>query len=51
MQDPRGLPDMVKGGHKNASKGRNARVRQAEFYPRWSVDGPKTGWVILVDDL
>jgi len=51
FQDPRGLPDMVRGGHKNASKGRNVRVRQSEFYPRWSVDGPKTGWVILVDDL
>ena len=51
MQDPRGLPDMVRGGHKNASKGRNARVRQSEFYPRWSVEGPRTGWVILVDDL
>ena len=51
MQDPRGLPDMVRGGHKNAHRGRNARVRQSEFYPRWSVDGPKTGWVILVDDL
>ena len=51
MQDPRGLPDMVRGGHKNVSKGRNVRIRQSEFYPRWSVDGPKTGWVILVDDL
>ena len=51
FQDPRGLPDMVRGGHKNVSKGRNVRIRQSEFYPRWSVDGPKTGWVILVDDL
>ena len=51
MQDPRGMPDMIRGGHKNASKGRNARVRQSEFYPRWSVEGPRTGWVILVDDL
>ena len=51
VQDPRGLPDMVRGGHKNAGKGRNARVRQSEFYPRWSVEGPRTGWVILVDDL
>ena len=51
VQDPRGMPDMIRGGHKNASKGRNARVRQSEFYPRWSVDGPGTGWVILVDDL
>ena len=50
MQDPRGLPDMIQGGHRKASLGRNVRVRQAEFYPRWEVEGPRTGWVILVDD-
>jgi len=50
MQDPRGLPDMVRGGHKNPYLGRNVRVRQSEFYPRWSVEGPQTGWVILVDE-
>jgi hypothetical protein len=50
MQDPRGLPDMVRGGHKNPHLGRNVRVRQSEFYPRWSVEGPRTGWVILVDE-
>ena len=50
MQDPNGLPDMVKGGHKNPHLGRNARMRQAEFYQRWQSEGPGTGWVILVDD-
>ena len=50
MQDPNGLPDMVKGGHKNPHLGRNARIRQAEFYQRWQSEGPRTGWVILVDD-
>ena len=49
-QDPRGLPDLVKGGHKNPHLGRNARIRQAEFYQRWQSEGPGTGWVILVDD-
>ncbi len=49
MQDPRGLPDMLKGGHTNPHLGRNVRVRQAEFYERWEVEGPGTGWVILVD--
>ena len=28
MQDPRGLPDMVNGGHSNPFLGRNARVRR-----------------------
>ena len=49
MQDPRGLPDMERGGHSNPHLGRNARVRQAAFYQRWQVNGPGTGWVILVD--
>lgn len=49
MQDPRGLPDMEKGGHTNPHLGRNVRVRQAAFHQRWQVDGPGTGWVILVD--
>ena len=50
MQDPRGLPDMIKGGHSNPFLGRNARIRQAEFRQRWQIDGPGTGWIILVDD-
>ena len=50
MQDPRGLPDMVNGGHSNPFLGRNARVRRAEFKPRWEIEGPGTGWVILVDE-
>lgn len=49
MQDPRGLPDMEKGGHSNPHLGRNARIRQAAFYQRWQTEGPGTGWVILVD--
>ena len=40
MQDPRGLPDMERGGHSNPHLGRNARVRQAAFYQRWQVNGP-----------
>jgi hypothetical protein len=50
MQDPRGLPDMERGGHSNPHLGRNARVRQAAFYQRWQVNGPGTGWVILVNE-
>ena len=48
MQDPRGYPEMEKGGHSNPHLGRNVRVRQAAFYQRWQAEGPKTGWVILV---
>lgn len=50
MQDPRGLPDLVRGGHKGSESGRNVHIRRSEFYPRWSIDGPRTGWVIIVDE-
>ena len=50
MQDPRGYPEMEKGGHSNPHLGRNVRVRQAVFEQRWQVEGAKTGWVILVND-
>jgi hypothetical protein len=49
MFDPAGYPDMVGGGHEESLSGRRVRVRQSAFYQRWQVDGPKTGWVILVD--
>jgi len=50
MQDPRGYPEMEKGGHSNPHLGRNVRVRQAAFYQRWQSQGPRTGWVILVNE-
>ena len=50
MQDPRGYPEMEKGGHSNPHLGRNVRVRQAAFYQRWQAEGPGTGWVILVSE-
>jgi hypothetical protein len=49
MQDPRGMPDLEKGGHINPHLGRNIRVRQAAFHQRWQAEGPGTGWVILID--
>ena len=50
MQDPRGYPEMEKGGHSNPHLGRNVRVRQAAFHQRWQHEGPGTGWVILVNE-
>ena len=50
VQDPRGYPEMEKGGHSNPHLGRNVRVRQAVFYQRWQAEGPGTGWVILVNE-
>ena len=51
MQDPRGKPDLIQGGHSSPAGGEQIEVRQSEFSPRWEVDGVGTGWVILVDDL
>ena len=50
VQDPRGFPEMEKGGHSNPHLGRNVRVRQAAFYQRWQAEGSGTGWVILVNE-
>ena len=50
MQDPRGKPDLLQGGHLSPAGGEQAEVRQSEFSPRWEIDGPGTGWVILVDE-
>jgi hypothetical protein len=50
VQDPRGYPEMEKGGHSNPHRGRNVRVRQAAFYQRWQAEGLGTGWVILVNE-
>jgi hypothetical protein len=50
MQDPRGKPDLIQGGHSSHSGGEQVEVRQSEFSPRWEVDGVGTGWVILVDE-
>ncbi len=51
VNDPKGKPDLARGGHSSATGGELAKIRQSEFRPRWQVDGPGTGWVILVDDL
>lgn len=50
LQDPRGYPEMEKGGWSNPHLGRNVRVRQAAFKPRWETEGDSTGWVILISD-
>ena len=50
VHDPRGLPDIERGGHSGRYGGRNAKISRQAFKMRWEVEGPSTGWVILVDD-
>ena len=50
VHDPRGLIDIERGGHSGRYGGKNAKVSRQAFKQRWQVEGPGTGWVILVDD-
>ena len=50
MHDPMGAPDIERGGHPNRYGGKNVRVQRGTFKQRWQVEGPGSGWVILVDD-
>ena len=50
VHDPRGLIDIERGGHSGRYGGKNAKISRQAFKQRWQVEGPGTGWVILVDD-
>jgi len=50
LHDPMGAPDIERGGHPNRYGGKNVRVSRGTFNQRWQVEGPGSGWVILVDD-
>jgi hypothetical protein len=50
MHDPMGAPDIERGGHPHRYGGKNVRVPRSTFNQRWMVEGPGSGWVILVDD-
>jgi len=50
LHDPRGLPNLENGGHSGRYGGKNAKISRQAFKQRWQVEGPGTGWVILVDD-
>jgi len=50
MHDPMGAPRIERGGHDTRNSGKNVRVPRRTFNQRWQVEGPGSGWVILVDD-
>ena len=48
--DPNGEADMKNGGYISNHTSRGARVEynRKEWLRRWEIDGPRTGWAILV---
>ena len=50
MHDPMGVPRIERGGHETRYGGKNVKVPRGTFKQRWQVEGPSSGWVILVDD-
>jgi hypothetical protein len=48
MHDPYAEPDMVNGGHIRGTTGRAVWCSWRNFLPRWEVEGPGTGWALLV---
>ena len=47
--DPNGEADMVNGGYVNHSKGAGIAYSRKNWLRRWEVDGPGTGWAMLVN--
>jgi len=46
--DPNGEADMVRGGYVNHSKGEGVAYSQKNWNKRWLVEGPNSGWAILI---
>jgi len=46
--DPNGEADMVNGGYANHIKGAGIAYSRKNWLRRWEVDGPGTGWAMLV---
>jgi GH24 family phage-related lysozyme (muramidase) len=48
MHDPNGEADLVNGGYLSNLNGANQKYSRKNWGPRWLVDGPRTGWMIIV---
>lgn len=48
--DPNGEADMVRGGYTNHSKGKEVVYSQKNWNKRWEVEGPGSGWAILIEN-
>ena len=48
--DPNGEADMVRGGYTNHSGGKAVVYSQKNWNKRWEVEGPGSGWAILIEN-
>lgn len=50
FNDPNGEANLVNGGYvsNSASRGKGVRYSKKNWLKRWEVDGPSTGWALLV---
>lgn len=46
--DPYGEANLTAGGYANTSKGKNVAYSRANWLKRWLVEGPNSGWALLV---
>lgn len=46
--DPNGEADIINGGYVNNTKGNGIAYSRKNWLRRWEVDGPGTGWAMLV---
>jgi GH24 family phage-related lysozyme (muramidase) len=46
--DPNGEADLVNGGYVNHANGMEIKYSKKNWVRRWEVDGPNTGWAVLV---
>jgi len=50
IHDPNGLPDMHRGTHEKKLSGSYVRVDRGDFEKRWLIEGPASGWLIVIND-
>ena len=46
--DPNGEANLIQGGYANATKGKAVAYSRANWLKRWLVEGPNSGWALLV---
>jgi hypothetical protein len=46
--DPNGEANLVAGGYANTTKGKAVTYSRANWLKRWLVEGPNSGWAMLV---